>query len=121
LFTAGLVLVSFFGAARIESFFASRAALEKFAALETPSDVTDPGPEEDAHPGGELAPSGPMNLPGVDFRLWNERRVNAYKRNIGKRSGGPLAVLSIPKIGLEVPLFDGADEITLNHGVGRIV
>ncbi len=39
---------------------------------------------------------------------------------MGKQSGVPLAVLTIPKIGLEVPLFDGTDEITLNHAVGRI-
>ena len=120
LIVSGLGLVGVFGAARIESFIASRAGLEKFAAQTTTSDVTDVGPEEDAHAGGEPGPSEPMNLPDVDFRLWDERRVDAYKQNIGKESGVPLAVLSIPKIGLEVPLFEGTDEITLNHAVGRI-
>jgi sortase A len=33
----------------------------------------------------------------------------------------PLAVLDIPKIGLEVPVFDGTDDLTLNRGVGRII
>ena len=32
----------------------------------------------------------------------------------------PLAVLRIPRIHLEVPLFDGTDRATLNHGAGRI-
>ena len=32
----------------------------------------------------------------------------------------PLAVLRIPKIQLEVPVFDGTDAATLDHGAGRI-
>jgi sortase A len=33
----------------------------------------------------------------------------------------PLAVLSIPRIGIEVPVFDGTDELVLNRGAGRIL
>lgn len=32
-----------------------------------------------------------------------------------------MAVLEIPKIGLEVPVFEGTDDLTLNRGVGRII
>ena len=32
----------------------------------------------------------------------------------------PLAVLRIPNIHPEVPLFEGTDDLTLNHAVGRI-
>ena len=28
-------------------------------------------------------PSEPMDMPDVDFRLWDEQRVNAYKQNVG--------------------------------------
>src|ERR1700722_17102647 len=63
LLVSGVGLVGVFGAARIESFFASRAALEQFAALETPSDITDSGSEADVHPSAQLAPSEPTNLP----------------------------------------------------------
>ncbi len=56
LLVSGVGLVGFFGAARIESVFTSRAALEQFAALETPSDVTDSGSEADVHPGAQLLP-----------------------------------------------------------------
>jgi sortase A len=35
--------------------------------------------------------------------------------------GTPLAVLSIPKLGLDVPVFEGTGELTLNQGAGRIV
>ena len=33
----------------------------------------------------------------------------------------PLAILRIPKINLEVPVFNDTDDLTLNRGVGRII
>ena len=35
-------------------------------------------------------------------------------------AGTPLAVLKIPKIHLEVPVFEGTDNLTLDRGAGRI-
>jgi sortase A len=114
---SGLLLVGIYGAARIESLVDSRAALKKFAALEAaPSE----GTEEWAASGGASTSSEQMELPEVDFSLWVEPRVRAYQQSMGKQSGLPLAVLRIPKIQLEAPLFDGTDDFTLNHAVGRI-
>ena len=126
LLMSGLVLVGVYGAARIESFITSRAALKKFAALETESDTSGKSRDNTASSGAESSLSDPMDLPdvdlpGVDFSRWDERRVRAYKQSIRKQSGVPLAVLRIPKIQLEVPLFEGTDDFTLNHAVGRIV
>jgi sortase A len=56
----------------------------------------------------------------VDFRLWAEKRVKAYKQAAASRMGAPLAVLSIPRLRLAVPVFEGTDELTLNRGAGRI-
>ncbi len=56
----------------------------------------------------------------VDFSLWSQNRIAAYRSVIGKRFATPIAVLSIPRLGLEVPVFDGIDEVTLNRGAGRI-
>jgi sortase A len=56
---------------------------------------------------------------GADFSLWDVRRVRAYKEDF-KSANAPLAVLHISKIGLDAPLLDGTDALTLNHGVGRI-
>src|SRR3984885_8394084 len=125
LLMSGLVLVGIYGAARIESFMASGAALKKFAALETESDTSSKSGDNTASSGAESSWSDPMDLPdvdlpGVDFSRWDERRVRAYKQRIRKKSGVPLAVLRIPKIQLEVPLFEGTDDFTLNHAVGRI-
>ena len=118
LLSAGLALVIFYGAARMESWLASRAALKQFAVDEAPPQ---PGSQSDPD---KLAVSGEdpseLELPSADFSLWNERRVKAYRRALDQHSGNPLAVLRIPRIHVEAPLFDGTDDLTLNHGVGRI-
>lgn len=56
----------------------------------------------------------------VDFSLWSENRIAAYKKLVGAKFAAPLAVLSIPRLALEVPVFDGVDGVTLNRGAGRI-
>ncbi len=125
LLVSGLALVGFYGAARMESWLASRAALKHFTADEA---LAQPGTESDLDnlaPNLEGGSSEPLEPPNVDFSLWGEQRIKAYRQNIGKHTrtesaGTPLAVLRIPKISLEAPLLDGTDDLTLNHAVGRI-
>ena len=68
------------------------------------------------------SPRGRDNQRGraVDFSVWAGKRVAAYKRALASRIGAPLAVLSIPRLRLDVPVFDGTDNLTLNRGAGRI-
>ena len=120
LLVSGLALVGFYGAARMESWLTSRAALKHFTADKA---LAQPGTESDLDKLSsnlEDGSSEQLELPSVDFRLWGEQRVEAYRQNIDKHPGTPLAVLRIPKISLEAPLFDGTDDLTLNHAVGRI-
>lgn len=56
----------------------------------------------------------------VDFTLWSESRVRKYEKSLLIEKRLPLAVLSIAKIGLRVPVLEGTDELALNRGVGRI-
>jgi sortase A len=57
----------------------------------------------------------------VDFRLWSAKRISAYEDSLTKKTDAPLAVLRIPNISLEVPVFNDTDDLTLNRGVGRIL
>jgi sortase A len=108
LLVSGLALLAVYGAVRLESFFSSRTALNRFAAIASLSTSAS----------DEVAKGvGPSR---VDFSLRDEHRVQAYKGSLNKKAGAPLAVLYISKIGLEVPLLDGTDGLTLNHAVGRI-
>jgi sortase A len=55
-----------------------------------------------------------------DFRLWSEKRIEAYQASLSGSLPSPLAVLKIPAIDLEVPVLEGTDDLTLNRGVGHI-
>jgi len=57
----------------------------------------------------------------VDLRLWAAKRIAAYQESLAQQFSPPLAVLRVPKVGIEVPVFDGTDELVLNRGVGRII
>src|ERR1700683_1451497 len=66
LLMSGLVLVGVYGAARVESYIASRAALKKFAALETESDTSTKSGDNTPSSAAEPSLSDPMDVPGVE-------------------------------------------------------
>jgi sortase A len=111
----GLALLAAYGAARIESILGSRAALKKFADLDSSAITT-----ASRNDGEDAGSSQDIGWPEADFSLWDAHRVRAYKESVAGQSGAPLAVLRISKINLEAPLLDGTDDLTLNHAVGRI-
>jgi sortase A len=55
-----------------------------------------------------------------DYSLWSEKRINDYHASHTQRDDAPLAILSIDKLDLKVPVYNGTDEINLNRGAGRI-
>jgi len=119
LFVCGLALMAIYGAVRVDGILRSRAALEEFVALESAATTGN-------NDGDEIAPSRATNpaveieSPEIGFRLWDRRRVQAYKESTARQSGAALGVLRISKIHLEAPVLDGADDVTLNRGVGWI-
>jgi len=67
--------------------------------------------------------SGPPPIPGampVDYSLWSEKRIHEYEATLAEHFDEPLGLLRIPKIHLEVPIFNGTDDSILNRGAGRI-
>jgi len=107
----GLTLVAVWGALRFHSYVASRAAIAQFHDEEGTASTA-----ENAAPAIDPTSGSP-----VDFRLWSFKRVAAYKDSLAKKPDAPLAILRIPKINLEVPVFNDTDDLTLNRGVGRIL
>jgi sortase A len=63
----------------------------------------------------------------LDRIVFSRAAIAKFDANNATKAGSiipvdaPLAVLRIPKINLEVPVFNGTDDLTLNRGVGRIV
>jgi sortase A len=56
----------------------------------------------------------------VDFSLWSEKRVRAYTESLSHSFKPALAVLSVPRLKIRVPVLEGTDELALNRGVGWI-
>lgn len=104
----GLLLLSFYLAARIHGVISSRAELNRFWQAQvavSKAEAVNPSQQDGASP---------------DFRLWSEQRIAAYKLSLNSAAPPPLAVLKIPSINLEVPVLEGTDDFTLNRAVGHI-
>jgi sortase A len=111
LLIVGVALLAFYVLARVQGSRASRKAMERFrdsAAVRSPD-------------AGALISQPPLPDSAVDFTLWNPKRIAAYKSSLSAKTDLPIAILRIPKINLEVPVFNDTDDLTLNRGVGRIL
>ena len=94
----GLAGLAWWGAFHIDVAMATRHDLERFATLQ---DVT-------------------LHARMPDQTLWSSTRVNASREALSELAPLPLAVLRIPKVGLEVPVLRGTDGRTLDRAVGHI-
>jgi sortase A len=56
----------------------------------------------------------------VDMRLWSRGRVKAYKAALQQELPPALAILRIPRLKLEVPVYDGTTDAVLDLAAGRI-
>ena len=106
LLLVGLALLGLWATARLHGVIGSRAAISRFRAEEPRLSPT---------------PFDPAMERPVDFRLWSKSRIAAYQASLANTAVMPVAILLVPRLHLEAPVFNGTDDITLNRGVGRIV
>jgi sortase A len=112
----GLILIGVFVASLVHRELGSRSAMRDFeAARQAARAAPSPSPTVEAAPTRVL----PSEFP-VDSTLWAQGRIAKYNESMSHQFAAPLAILRIPKIGLEVPVLDGTDDLTLNRAVGRI-
>jgi len=90
-YVVGALLCSLFAIAQADSALGSTRALEEFAA--------------------SLAPP--------DQSQWATTRVRDYEK-AKAAPGSPVAVLTVPSLKLEVPVFDKDDDLSLNRGAGLV-
>jgi sortase A len=72
-------------------------------------------------PSKEQSAGGESRLPEPDYTLWSSKRITDYHASNAQRDDPPLAILSIDKLDLKVPVYNGTDEVNLNRGAGRII
>jgi sortase A len=101
LWIAGIVLIAVWGGVRAWGAWSARRDIAHFESARSVATAA--------------APPG-----GVDLALWSHSRVDHYRLSLGQDAGPAIGVLRIRKIGLEVPILEGTDELTLDRGVGHI-
>lgn len=109
LLVVGLILLTVFVAVRVQSRISARLAVKKFEASRAVA-------KQEAERSIKV-----QTGKEVDLSLWSEQRVQGYLESLASTTDSPQAVLRIPRLHLEVPVFDGTDELTLNRGAGRII
>ena len=94
---------------------------EQHKALQVASLATeqlDPEPSESLlpldKPTVEYAPSEP------DQSLWSAGRIASFAARFSQGKSEVLGVFEIPRLDLEVPLYDGASDVHMDLGVARI-
>jgi sortase A len=108
--TTGLILFAIFFLARGWGDYQSQSDIQAFEqAVANESALATPVTGEAI--GQSLEP---------DYTLWSNKRINDYHASQTQRNDAPLAILSIAKLDLKVPVYNGTDEINLNRGAGRI-
>jgi sortase A len=110
LLSIGLTLLIAWGAVWIHRGVSSRAGIRRFEAAEVHAQDINPARAFALASGGR-----------VDFTLWSDKRIAAYKDSLAEKGDAPLAILVIRKINLTVPVYNDTDDRTLDRGVGRIL
>ncbi len=108
--TTGVVLLAAFGLARGWGSYQSWSdirAFEQAVAMESVVETT-------------ATATGTKYSPEPDYGLWSSKRISDYHESNEARDDAPLAIMSIDKFDLKVPIYNGTDEINLNRGAGRI-
>jgi sortase A len=94
----GVGCLLYVGVHYIDGVLARRAALDRFAELRSLGRRTDT----------------------PELTLWSPGRIAAWQRTLTLPREEPLAVLHIPRIGLDVPVLKGTSDATLDRAVGHV-
>src|SRR5215472_315638 len=92
----GLLLLAVWGSARVYQSAASRAAIGRFQQKAAGASPPNLSPAVDPAVGSR-----------VDFQLWSKNRIVAYTQSLAQLSAEPIALLRIPSVNLQAPVFDG--------------
>jgi len=120
-YLGGVALLAVFFVLRFEGEQQRAAGVEAFhASVQAGTGQAPP----DSLPVSLVGPLPGKNLEATvsapNQELWADKRIREYEESLRVEAAPPQAVLSIAKLDLEVPVYDGADDFNLNRGVGRI-
>jgi sortase A len=108
LVATGVVLISIYVAAIIYRSVAVRLAVQSLEVRKQASDLT-----------AKLNNIKEDSLL-IDRRLWSRNRITAYLESLKMQFNLPLAILRVPKLKIEAPVFEGTSDLALHQGLGSI-
>ena len=111
LFISGVALLGIFFQARVSSEQQREEGVQAFLEAGTAQTPTRQVPDGEAEIFQVSAPNQ---------ELWNARRIKDYEDSLKVVTELPLAILTIDKLNIQVPVYNGTEEVNLNRGVGRI-
>lgn len=96
--------------------------------------VADTGPADPQGPGssGDTAQisfwitdpytrkSARVHTGAPDTTLWNAQRIKDYQDSLMIDADPPIGVITIETVNIQIPIYNGTDDLNLNRGVGRI-
>ncbi len=115
---SGLTLLTWWIVFHAAGTIGSRRLLQQFAAFQSARSSTESA--EAATDGHGATTIGGVAVALPDQRLWSEKRIREWRDTLGQESSPALAVLRIPRIGVETAVLEGTDDWTLNRAVGHI-
>jgi len=117
--TAGLAMLGAYAGVRTWSAYASDAGVDAMRQART--EYAAVASSDEHAPSNSIAVPAPKSLSTTppDTSTWSLQRIADYRETLHSKAL-PEAVLRIPKLKLEVPVYEGTSEITLNRGAGRI-
>jgi len=111
LFVGGLALLLVFFQARASSEQQRQEGVDAFLAASSGGSAAQQSTDDSAKQ---------INIRAPDQSLWNAKRIKDYDDSFKEIKELPLAILSIEKFNIQVPVYNGTEELNLNRGVGRI-
>jgi sortase A len=123
--TLGVLLIGAYFVIRARQAAGAREEVRKFEQQREQARATgSDAPAAPAVPAVPAATPVPLSWGEPDKSLWSHERVKAWTLVSSvpevRSSSGPLAVLKIPKIHLEVPIVEGTDDPALDYGLGHV-
>ena len=55
-----------------------------------------------------------------DKSLWNAKRIKEYQDSLMVNADPPIGVMRIEDVEIEIPIYNGTNDLNLNRGIGRI-
>ena len=121
LYLGGVCLLVVFFVLRSEGERQREAGVEAFhVAAKSFVRQAEASPQRVALAGAVSGDSLAVSVVAPNQELWTDARIREYEQSLRLEAEPPLAVMTIDKLDIQVPVYDGADDFNLNRGVGRI-